>query len=81
MSLHDTNHIKNKRNMICEATSDASPKQASQPLRLTHYQHEYDSKKIHNIGSVITTQDFPSTLRTNKEFTPIMLHIVALVMV
>jgi hypothetical protein len=56
--------------MICEVTSNASPKQANRPLRLTHHKHEYDSEKIHNIGLVITTQDLLLTPRTNKDFTP-----------
>jgi hypothetical protein len=57
LSLHDGNHIKINRNTIHETTSDASPKQASRPLRLKHHQHEYGSRQIKNIGLVITTQD------------------------
>jgi hypothetical protein len=76
-----SNRIKNKRNTIRETTSDASPKQSNRPLRLTHHQHEYDSKKIQIIGSVITTQDAPSTPMDKQGFYPIMLHIEALDMV
>jgi hypothetical protein len=75
------NRIKKKWSTVRETASDASLKQASQPLRLTHHQHEYDSKKIQNIGSVITTQDPPLTPMDKQGFYPIMLHIEALDMV
>jgi hypothetical protein len=61
--------------------SDASPKQASRPLRLMHHQHEYDCKKIQNIGSVITTQNPPSTPMDKQGIYPITLHIEVLDMV